>query len=421
MKPPQIDGAGNKRTAAGLLLIDTNYNMLAIMRPKPYGLYNNGANANSMDASEWSTIIRRNLRAVELFFSDTLSSENNYSLDRRRIEENCYAHIYSSAHDVLCGGAVRKRHHFKTTWRRVFGDESDMEDDGETTDDVCYAGPRHSDGTRLKCRDEPNSVAAPHIIMNSKLFPEMLQIPRGRREPNDESALVTALREYHEETKCSNARIFVYPESFSLEWDDGGITWAYEMFVGFCREPLSFESSSSKAFFRATLSGVVENKDVEKIPPLPLFINVDSYKRVNRAEMYAVLEDVCPINNNWRRREETTVPRSHSQEYSLLSNSVSKRYTEIITIVRYRDYKQFVLANVTRWYGRSNYFQFFRFVDDVVRLWHTTGHGRTGTMTTNELTGKTANQPVKWLCVTTSWNKKSKRPSSMAPFIVMLD
>ncbi|CAA3004321.1 ADP-ribose pyrophasphatase [Olea europaea subsp. europaea] len=394
----------NKRTAAGLLLIDANYNMPAIMRSKPY---NNGTNITgcSIDPSEWSTIIQRNLRAVELFFSGTLSSENNYSFDRRRIEENCYAHIYSLAQNIFHGdnSTFRKRrcHISKSTWRCISDDESDMND--ETTNMMCYVGPRHSDGRRLKKHnDESNSVVASHIIMNSKLFPEILQIPRGRQEPSDKSVLVTALREYHEETKCSNAKIFVYPESFSLEWDDGGITWTYELFVGFCHEPLTFESSSSKAFFRATLSGDGD------IPPLPLFINVDSYKRVNRTETYAVLENANSINNNWRRREETLVPRSHSQEYSLLSNSISKRYNEIITIVHYHDYKQFILANIVKWYVRSNYFQFFCFVDNVIRLWRSTKHGTI------------ANQSVKWLYVTTSWNKKSKRQSSTAPFIVVV-
>lgn len=66
---------------------------------------------------------------------------------------------------------------------------------------------------------------------------EKIQIPRGISEAG-ESLLITALREFGEETRCVNSDFIIYPEPFELTWTDDGTRWTYMIYVAYTPDPL---------------------------------------------------------------------------------------------------------------------------------------------------------------------------------------
>lgn len=61
---------------------------------------------------------------------------------------------------------------------------------------------------------------------------ESLSIPRGAMHPKDGRMVVTAIREFVEETNLSLASLQVYHETFDLWWRDGDRLYTYTIFVG---------------------------------------------------------------------------------------------------------------------------------------------------------------------------------------------
>lgn len=61
---------------------------------------------------------------------------------------------------------------------------------------------------------------------------ESLSIPRGGMHPCDKRPIVTAIREFVEETNLSIENIIVYDEHFNLWWRDDDQVYHYTIFVG---------------------------------------------------------------------------------------------------------------------------------------------------------------------------------------------
>lgn len=70
------------------------------------------------------------------------------------------------------------------------------------------------------------------VVSTFKTFLEMIQIPRGAQETNDETMMNTALREFREETKCKSRNINMYQNFVDLSWMDDGDLWEYRIYIG---------------------------------------------------------------------------------------------------------------------------------------------------------------------------------------------
>lgn len=74
-------------------------------------------------------------------------------------------------------------------------------------------------------------------------FLEMLQIPRGRIEKTDTCLKATAVREFREETKCTNPDIYIYNTTFTISWTDASRIWEYNIFIGKANSLFKFDAS----------------------------------------------------------------------------------------------------------------------------------------------------------------------------------
>lgn len=75
------------------------------------------------------------------------------------------------------------------------------------------------------------------IKRNINVSVEGISIPRGGMHPRDGNMIVTAIREFVEETNLSPETVIIYNESFLLWWRDQGRVYQYKIFVGLLGTP----------------------------------------------------------------------------------------------------------------------------------------------------------------------------------------
>lgn len=80
-----------------------------------------------------------------------------------------------------------------------------------------------------------NKIKLASLIEDTHI--EKIQIPRGISEAG-ESLLITALREFGEETRCVNSDFIIYTKPFELTWTDDGTRWTYMIYVAYTPDPL---------------------------------------------------------------------------------------------------------------------------------------------------------------------------------------
>lgn len=331
------------KAASGLLVVDRNDNVLVILKSRPYDVH----------PREWSDVIRGNLASIESFFSEVRGKDGKWTFNRDLVERCCYSNMLKAFFSVDIPSHPSSSD----------VDTVSLPPLAQTAD---FVGPKREDGSWVVGGGGGGAERAIQILY-PRLFPEIFMIPRGHKEKVDYESVDTALREFEEETKCSVDEIYVHKTPFPLEWEDAGTLWKYDLYVGFTEKRLTFQDNAGKAFFHAYVSCEQGDERVQ----IPVFVNVDSYRRASRLSIsnnkgYKPPKD--SFQYDWRDKS-TNLPRSYAQEYSLLSNSASKRYNEIIVVMALRDYCTTMKRYVSGLYAYSNYDQLLTYITDAHAAW----------------------------------------------------
>lgn len=81
------------------------------------------------------------------------------------------------------------------------------------------------------------------VCCSQTLYAEKLQIPRGVCE-RGEWPIITAVREFIEESRSINAEFFIHTIPFQLHWKDGGKLWTYDIFIAYIKDKFKLWTSN---------------------------------------------------------------------------------------------------------------------------------------------------------------------------------
>lgn len=189
--------------------------------------------------------------------------------------------------------------------------------------------------TITRCKSDNNIISNPPIRMIDSdgntvkhlinVTVETISIPRGGVHHRDGESVVTAIREFVEETNLSPKVLLVYDKSFILWWRDKGHLYQYKIFIGLLGTH--------------TISIFTDRKRYEYV------------RRDGDGESVEINAPAEAPNNNTivlqRRRE--------------------NRFEEKRRLIRLtlRDYLYFMIHYQIHAYTESNYMAFFQFVQRI--------------------------------------------------------